>query len=80
MVISVNAWMNHPSGFRLVAGRVVDVHPWKALFGNDFLWHELSHMYIAAYVVAGFVMAGVYAAARLRGRWTRSSVRRSYCR
>src|SRR5213080_2493498 len=37
MVISVNAWMNHPSGFRLVAGRVVDVHPWKALFGNDFL-------------------------------------------
>jgi cytochrome d ubiquinol oxidase subunit I len=28
MVISVNAWMNHPSGFRLVAGRVVDVHPW----------------------------------------------------
>jgi cytochrome bd ubiquinol oxidase subunit I len=48
MVISVNAWMNHPSGFRLVAGRVVDVHPWKALFGNEFLWHELIHMYIAA--------------------------------
>ena len=71
MVISVNAWMNHPSGFRLVAGRVVDVHPWKALFGNDFLWHELIHMYIAAYLVTGFVMAGVYAAARLRGRWTR---------
>src|SRR3954467_10782489 len=63
--------MNHPSGFRLVAGRVVDVNPWKALFGNDFLWHELIHMYIAAYLVTGFVMAGVYAAARLRGRWTR---------
>jgi cytochrome d ubiquinol oxidase subunit I len=71
MVISVNAWMNHPSGFRLVAGRVVDVHPWKALFGNDFLWHELIHMYIAAYLVTGFVMAGTYAVARLRGRWTR---------
>jgi cytochrome d ubiquinol oxidase subunit I len=71
MVISVNAWMNHPSGFRLVAGRVVDVHPWKALFGNDFLWHELIHMYVAAYLVTGFVMAGVYAVARLRGRWTR---------
>src|SRR3954454_14395009 len=37
MVISVNAWMNHPSGFRLVAGRVVDVNPWKAVFGNRFL-------------------------------------------
>src|SRR4051794_29094449 len=70
MVISANAWMNHPGGFRLRAGRVVDVRPWKALFGNDFLWHELIHMYIAAYVVTGFVMAGTYAAARLRGRWT----------
>ena len=27
MVISVNAWMNHPSGFRLAAARSVDVHP-----------------------------------------------------
>jgi cytochrome d ubiquinol oxidase subunit I len=71
MVISVNAWMNHPGGFRLQAGRVVDVHPWKALFANDFLWHELIHMYIAAYLVTGFVMAGTYAFARLRGRWTR---------
>src|ERR671934_2473100 len=33
-VISVNAWMNHPSGFRVEHGRVVDVHPWRALFGN----------------------------------------------
>ncbi len=38
MVISVNAWMNHPGGFRLVAGRVVDVNPLKALFGNPMLW------------------------------------------
>jgi cytochrome d ubiquinol oxidase subunit I len=72
MVISVNAWMNHPSGFRLdAAGRVVDVHPWKALFANGFLWHELIHMYIAAYLVTGFVLAAAYATARLRGRWTR---------
>src|SRR3978361_825111 len=34
MVITVNAWMNHPSGFRLVAGRVTDVHPWHAPFAN----------------------------------------------
>src|SRR5438105_13603113 len=40
MVISVNAWMNHPSGFRLSAGKVVDVHPLPALFGNSFLWPE----------------------------------------
>jgi cytochrome d ubiquinol oxidase subunit I len=70
MVISVNAWMQHPTGFRLVRGAVVDVHPLHALFGNSFLWHELTHMYIAGYVVVGFVVAGAYAFSRLRGRWT----------
>ena len=71
MVISVNAWMNHPGGFRLVGGKVVDVDPWKALFGNSYLWHELIHMYIAGYIVSGFVLAGCYAFGRLRGRWGR---------
>jgi len=71
MVISVNAWMNHPGGFRLVAGHVVDVHPFTALFANSYLWHELIHMYIAGYIVAGFLMAGAYAFGRLRGRWGR---------
>ena len=46
-VISVNAWMNHPSGFRIEDGRAVDVDPWGALFGNVHLWPELSHMYFA---------------------------------
>ena len=71
MVISVNAWMNHPSGFRLSRGEVVDVHPLAALFGNSYLWHELVHMYIAAYIVTGFLVAGAYAFGRLRGRWGR---------
>jgi cytochrome bd ubiquinol oxidase subunit I len=70
-VISVNAWMNHPGGFELRAGEVVDVNPWSALFGNSYLWHELIHMYIAGYIVTGFILAGVYAFARLRGRWGR---------
>jgi cytochrome d ubiquinol oxidase subunit I len=67
-VISVNAWMNNPSGFTLERGRVSDVRPLAALFGNDFLWHELIHMYVAAFIVAGFVTAAVYAFAWLRGR------------
>jgi cytochrome d ubiquinol oxidase subunit I len=71
MVISVNAWMNHPSGFRLRAGRVVDVHPLAALFGNSYLWHELIHMYLAGYIVTGFLVAAAYAVGRLRGRWDR---------
>jgi cytochrome d ubiquinol oxidase subunit I len=71
MVISVNAWMNHPGGFTLHAGKVANVDPFKALFANTYLWHELVHMYIAGYIVAGFVLAGCYALARLRGRWGR---------
>jgi cytochrome d ubiquinol oxidase subunit I len=71
MVISVNGWMNHPAGFRLSHGRVVDVHPLKALFGNSYFWHELVHMYLAGYMVTGFVLAGAYAFGRLRGRWGR---------
>src|ERR1700728_2643909 len=38
MVIAVNAWMNHPGGFRMVGAKAVDVHPLKALFANSFLW------------------------------------------
>jgi cytochrome d ubiquinol oxidase subunit I len=70
-VIAVNGWMNHPGGFRLQGGEVVDVKPWTALFANSYLWHELVHMYIAGYIVSGFILAGVYAFGRLRGRWGR---------
>ena len=68
MVLTVNGWMNHPSGFRLEGGRAVDVRPIDALFGNPYFWHEMVHMYLAAFLVAGFVTASVYAVSALRGR------------
>ena len=71
MVISVNGWMNRPTGFRLSHGKVVDVHPFRALFANSYFWHELIHMYLAAYIVTGFLLAGAYAFGRLRGRFGR---------
>ena len=67
-VLSVNAWMNNPSGFRIEDGRAVDVQPWDALFGNAYLWPELTHMYLAAFIVTGFVVASAYALGWLRGR------------
>jgi cytochrome d ubiquinol oxidase subunit I len=63
--------MNHPTGFHLRDGKAVDVHPVQALFGNSYFWHELVHMYLAGYMVTGFLVAAAYAAARLRGRWGR---------
>ncbi len=71
MVISVNGWMNHPTGFRIRNGKAVDVHPFHALFENSYLWHEVIHMYLAAYMVTGFLLAAAYAYGRLRGRWGR---------
>ena len=65
-VISVNGWMNHPVGFDVVDGRVTGVRPWAALFNENF-WHEYVHMYLAAFMVSGFLVAAVYARAWLRG-------------
>jgi cytochrome d ubiquinol oxidase subunit I len=70
-VISVNGWMNHPTGFRLRGGKAVDVHPLQALFGNSYFWHEFVHMYLAGYIVTGFLVAAAYAVGRLRGGWGR---------
>jgi cytochrome bd ubiquinol oxidase subunit I len=68
-VISVNAWMNHPGGFKIDrAGNVTDVEPWRALFDNGHLWPEMTHMYMAGFIVAGFVVASAYAWGWLKGR------------
>lgn len=66
-VLSVNGWMNTPTGFRLDGGRPVDIRPVDALL-NAHLAHTFVHMTLAAYMVAGFVVAGVYARGWLRGR------------
>ena len=66
-VIAVNGWMNNPEGFDVVDGKVTNPQPWDALI-NTNMWHELIHMYLAGYIVSGFIVAGVYAYAWLRGR------------
>ncbi|MCW2767221.1 MAG: cytochrome ubiquinol oxidase subunit [Nocardioides sp.] len=66
-VVSVNAWMNNPTGFRIVDGQVTDVNPWRAMF-NDGVWLQFAHMWVGAFMVVGFIVAGVYAAGMLRGR------------
>ncbi len=66
-VIAVNGWMNTPDGFQVVDGKVVNPQPWDALF-NAGMWHELIHMYLAGYLVCGFIVAGVYAYAWMRGK------------
>jgi cytochrome d ubiquinol oxidase subunit I len=68
LVITVNGWMNNPTGFDISSsGDVTNVQPLKALF-NDYFWHEWFHMYVAGFIVAGFLVAGVYAFGWLKGQ------------
>jgi cytochrome bd ubiquinol oxidase subunit I len=67
-VLAANSWMNTPAGF--VEGppgtpTAVDIRRavFTPIFGPE-LWHFLA----AAYLTAGFLVAGVYAVGWLRGR------------
>jgi len=66
-VVTANAWMNSPTGFRLVAGRVLDVHPLQAIL-NPGTPIETAHVMTSAYMATGFAVAAVYATGVLRGR------------
>jgi cytochrome bd ubiquinol oxidase subunit I len=67
-IVAVNGWMNSPAGFDLAAsGAVVNVDPLAAMF-NGAVAVQWIHMLFAAYMVSGFLVAGVYAWAWLRGR------------
>ncbi len=67
MVVSVNGWMNAPTGFEIVNGEVVDIDPVAAIF-NSAVYLQFLHMYLAAVMVVGFTVAGVYAVGWLKGR------------
>src|SRR5207245_2854311 len=59
-VVIANAWMNAPTGFDVVAGQVVNVHPIAAM-GNAAALSQTIHMTLAAYAATGFAVAGILA-------------------
>jgi cytochrome bd ubiquinol oxidase subunit I len=66
-VIAANSWMNQPAGFVLGPdGRVAAVDALAVIF-NRATWYEVPHMFLAAYLVTGFLLASVYAVGLLRG-------------
>ncbi|HEY0798519.1 MAG TPA: cytochrome ubiquinol oxidase subunit I [Candidatus Baltobacteraceae bacterium] len=66
-VTCANAWMNMPTGFRIVNGQATDVQPLAAMFSPP--WQtEVLHTTLAAYVFTAFGVASVYAVAWLRGK------------
>jgi cytochrome d ubiquinol oxidase subunit I len=66
-VVIANAWMNAPTGFKVVDGRFVDVDPLAAM-ANPAAFSQTLHMTIAAYAATGIAVAGIHAALLLRRR------------
>src|SRR5271154_275097 len=66
-VVTANAWMNAPAGFKIVDGKITDIDPIAAML-NKASFHEVLHMTLAAFVATGFGVAGVHAFFLLRDR------------
>jgi cytochrome d ubiquinol oxidase subunit I len=66
-VVIANAWMNTPTGFRLVDGKPVDIDPIAAMMNPSALGQTI-HMLLAAYAAVGFAVAGIHAFLLLRDR------------
>jgi len=69
-VVIANAWMNAPTGFRLVDGKPVDIDPIAAML-NPAAFSQTLHMTLAAYAATGFAVAGIHAFMLRRDRTNR---------
>src|SRR5438552_5740264 len=66
-VVTVNAWMNAPTGFEVSDGGVTTRDPITAM-PNPARLQQAIHMTLAAYVATGFIVAAVHAFFMLRDR------------
>jgi cytochrome d ubiquinol oxidase subunit I len=66
-VVTANAWMNAPAGFKIVDGKITDIDPIAAML-NPASFHEVLHMTLAAFIGTGFAVAAVHAFFLLRNR------------
>jgi len=64
-VVTANAWMNVPTGFKFADGKFSDIDPVAAML-NRASFHEVPHMVLAAIIATSFMVAAVHAFFRLR--------------
>lgn len=69
LVVSANAWMQHPVGFDLIDGKAVNIEPAAALFNPTWAVMAL-HSTLSCYIATGFTVASVYAWGYWRGHRT----------
>jgi cytochrome bd ubiquinol oxidase subunit I len=73
-ILASNSFMQTPQGFALENGQLVPVDWWKVIFNPSFPY-RLAHMTIAAYILAGFLVAACGAYHLLAGRRDRAITR-----
>lgn len=66
-VVTANAWMNAPAGFKIVDGKFTDIDPIAAML-NPASFHQVLHMTLAAFIATGFSVAAIHAFFVLRDR------------
>lgn len=67
IIVTVNSWMNTPTGFVVQNGQITGINSLQAIF-NPAQPYEVVHMILASFVGIGFGVATVYAIALLRGK------------
>src|SRR5207244_9315480 len=65
--VRANSWMNSPSGFKMVDGKITGIYPIAAML-NPAASHEVVHMTLAAFIATGFAVAAIHAFFLLRDR------------
>ncbi len=64
-VVTVNAWMNTPTGFAIREPGDIDVDPVGVML-NPHAGHQIIHMILAAFAATGLLVAGIHAWMLLR--------------
>lgn len=59
-ITSVNAWMNYPSGFDYINGKIENVNVWAAMFSRTSII-EFVHSMPGYYLTATLIILGLYA-------------------
>ena len=65
-ILSLNSWMQTPTGFEMIDGRAHALDWWAVIFNPSFPY-RLAHMLLASGLTASFLIAGLSAWRWLRG-------------
>ena len=67
LITNVHAFEETPSGFKIVNGEIVDVHPWEAFF-NPMFPVTAFHVMMSAWMTGAFMIASIAAWKMLKAR------------